>query len=128
MSEEKSNSNLHVVERRAERRILVNVPVEVTEIDGEGHQTTERTFIEDVSDFGCRFSTRGRVQQGDTVSVRLLGANGHSLPDEKPRLYEIMWVARNQNSCTVGARVLQGDKLANIKFPPENGRQNHDPK
>ncbi len=127
MSEEKSRSILHVIERRVERRLLVHVPVEVTEIDGEGHPITERTFIEDVSDFGCRFSTRGPVKQGDTVAVKMLGHYGNNLPDEAPRLHEIMWVAPKYRGSTVGARLLQGDKLANAKFPPENGGQKNDP-
>jgi hypothetical protein len=126
--EEKSASNLNTIERRVDKRILVHVPVEVTELDGEGHQITERTFIEDVSDFGCRFSTRGPVQQGDTISVKVLGPGGKNLPDEEPRLFEIMWVARKERSFTVGARLLQGEKLANVKFPPENGEQKHHPK
>jgi hypothetical protein len=125
--EEKNNPNLFLIEHRKEiRRILVHVPVEVTEIDGEGHHITERTFIEDVSDFGCRFSTRGPVQKGDTVSVELLGPDGKHLQDEKPRLFEIMWVARKERGSTVGARVLQDEKLANVKFATEDGGQNHD--
>jgi len=128
VSEENSTSTLHIIERRVERRILVHVPVEVTEIDAEGQPITERTFIEDVSDFGCRFSTRVPIKQGDTVAVRALGRNGNNLPDEKPQLYEIMWVAPRDRGSTVGARLLQGEKLANAKFPPENGRQKHDPK
>ena len=109
MPEEESNHSLFLIERRrAERRILVHVPVEVTEVDGEGRSFTERTFIEDVSDFGCRFSTRGLVQQGDTVAVKLLGPHGNSLPDEEPRLFEIMWVARKERGTTVGARLAPG--------------------
>ncbi len=128
MSEEKSTSNLHLIERRVEGRVLVHVPVEVTEIDDEGHLIAERTFIEDVSDFGCRFTTRGPAKQGDTVAVKILGRYGNNLPDEAPRLYEIMWVAPKDRGSTIGARLLQGEKLANAKFPPENGRQRHDPK
>ena len=128
MTEEKSNPNLHLIERRVDRRILANAPVEITELDEEGHLITERTFIEDVSDFGCRFSTRGAVQQGDIVSVKLLGPLGRAIPDEEARLFEIMWVARTERSSTVGARVLQGEKLANAKFPSENGGQKHDPR
>jgi hypothetical protein len=93
VSEDKSTSILHVVNRRAESRILVHVPVEVTVIDEQGQMVTDRTFIEDVSDFGCRFTTRGPVKQGDTVAVKILGKYGNSLSDEAPRLYEIMWVA-----------------------------------
>jgi len=129
VSEEKSNPQIDLIDRRrAERRIVVNVPVEVTEMDGEGHPITERTFIEDVSDFGCRFSTRVPIQQGDTISMKLLGPNGCAVPGEEARLYEIMWVARKEHSTTVGARMVRGEKLDAIKFEGENGGQKHDPK
>ena len=84
---------------------------------------TERTFIEDVSDFGCRLSTRGQVKQGDTVAVKILGRYGNNLMDEEPRLYEIMWVAPKGHGQTVGARILQGERLANTKFPKEDKEQ-----
>jgi hypothetical protein len=128
VSEEKSTTNLHLIEQRSERRILVHVPVEVTEIDGNGQPTSERTFIEDVSDFGCRFSTRGPVRRGDTVALRILGPHGNVLPDEEAQFYEIMWVAAKEHGSTVGARVLQGEKLANVKFPRVNDGQKSDPK
>ena len=127
MPEEKSNPGVFLVERRrAERRILVHVPIEVTKVDGEGHPFMERTFIEDVSDFGCRFSIRGPVLQGDKVTVKLLGPDGNSVRGEEPRLYEIMWVAQNDRTFTVGARLRQGEKLANVQSLPENGEQKHD--
>ena len=126
MSDQKSTSILHVIERRTERRILVNVPVEVTEMNGQGVPFVDRTFIEDVSDFGCRFSTRVPVKQGDTIALKILGRYGNKLPDEEPRLYEIMWVAGKDHSSTVGARLLQSEKLADAKFPPETDGQKPD--
>jgi len=125
VSEEKSASVLHVIERRVERRILVHVPVEVTEIDGNGQPITERSFIEDVSDFGCRFSTRGPVKQGETIAVKILGRYGNNLADEEAQLYEVMWVAPKDRGFSVGARLLQGEKLANAKFPADNFSPNH---
>jgi hypothetical protein len=128
VSENKGTSTLHVIERRTERRILVHVPIEVTEIDIEGRAVAGRTFIEDVSDFGRRFTTGGPVKQGDTVALKILGRYGIVLSDEGPRLYEIMWVAPKHHGHTVGARLIQGDKLARVKFPMGNGVQTRDPK
>jgi len=128
VSEEISKSNSAVIERRREqRRILVHIPVEVAELDGGGRHITERTYIEDVSDFGCRFSIRGAVHQGDTVALKMLGPRGGYLPDEEPRFYEIMWTAPKAFGSTVGARLRQGEKLVDIPFPPENGGQKRDP-
>lgn len=126
MSEENYTSSWHAIERRVDRRILVNIPVEISEVDGKRQPSMERTLIEDVSDFGCRFSTRGPVKQGGTVAVKIVGNYGNDLPDEAPRLYEIIWVAPKDHGSTVGARLLQGEKPANAKFPPENGGQNRD--
>lgn len=129
MPEEKSSPGVFLVDRRrAERRILVNVPVEVTEVDGKGHPFTERTFIEDVSDFGCRFSTRGPVQQGDTISVKVLGPGGKAAPDEEPRLFEVMWVARKEHGSTVGARLLQGKKMNDMNSLAGDGGPKDDAK
>lgn len=138
MIEEKNTSNLHVIERRVERRILVHVPVQVTEIDAVGQQITERTYIEDVSDFGCRFSTRLPVRNGETIAMKILGRYGNDLPEEDARLYEIMWVAPKDRGYAVGARLLQGEKLdspgvspyrlAPDKFTPDDGGKKHDPK
>jgi hypothetical protein len=129
VADEEPKSNLFVVDRRrTERRILVNVPVEVTQLDDAGHPVKEKTFIEDVSDFGCRFSTRRTIRQGATVGMKILGSHGDILPEEEPRYYEIMWVAPKEHGFTAGARVLQGEKLANVKFPLENSRPKQAPK
>jgi hypothetical protein len=129
VAEEKSNPNLFVVERRKEeRRIVMHVPVEVTKKDSEGHEIRERTYIEDVSDFGCRFTARGPVQKGDIIALKIIGPHGNNLPDEKPRLYEIMWVAPKDRGTTVGARLVQGEKLSHAEFATENDEQKHDPK
>ena len=126
--EENKTSAVHLVNRRSEKRILVNVPIEVTEMNAEGRSVTERTFIEDVSDLGCRFSMRAPVRQGDTVAVRILGPNGSSLPDQEARYYEIMWVAPKQQGAAVGARALQGEKLASAKLLLQKGGQSREPK
>lgn len=128
MVEENKTSAVNLANRRAEKRILVNVPVEVTETSADGRSVTERTFIEDVSDLGCRFSMRAPVHQGDTVAVRILGPNGSSLPDQEPRYYEIMWVAPKQQGAAVGARALQGEKLASVKLHLQKDGQSRDPK
>ena len=103
-------------EHRADARIVVNVPVEITEISEKGRQITERTFIEDVSDFGCRFSMRGTVKKGDTIAVRLVSQDGKTVLDEPAKLFEIMWVARKTSSLVVGARILRGEKVDKVKL------------
>lgn len=98
-------------ERRTDSRIVVNVPVEITTIYHKGDAITERTFIEDVSDYGCRFTLRGAIRKGDTVSVHLLDQDGNALMNEPARIFEVMWIARANSVVVVGARSLGGEKL-----------------
>jgi hypothetical protein len=120
--EEERDSSLSLIERRrVAPRISVNTPIEVTAKDKAGHPVTERTIMEDVSDFGCRFVTHVPVKQGDTVSVKVLGTDGNTARGEVPRLFEIIWVAPKERHSTVGARLLPDEELTKMKIPQENG-------
>lgn len=99
------------VERRSHKRLLLHSPVEITGVDESGLQFAERSLLEDVGDRGCRFSIQGAVRQGSVLGVMPLGPEGKNLPDEFPRLFVIIWVKRNGNRLTVGARCLQEDEL-----------------
>lgn len=103
-------------ERRADSRIVVNVQVEVTTINHHGSPITERTYIEDVSDFGCRFSMRGPVRKGDTVAIQLIAPDGKIESDEPAKKFEVMWIARAATIVVVGARVVEGEKLDTAKL------------
>jgi hypothetical protein len=125
VAEENPKPGLFLIERRRkERRVVVNVAVEVTVDRGNEEKFTERTIIEDVSDMGCRFTTHAPAQTGDTVSLKLLGPAGQPLLNEEPRLYRIMWVARNDRSSTVGAQLVKGKTLGTVESQPETGDLN----
>lgn len=118
MEEEKAGSRIFLIERRREeRRTQVHVSVEVTIDRGDGPPSRERTFIEDVSDFGCRFTTHMEVRQDDTVSLKVVTPAGKRIQDEEARLYKIMWVAPKGRRFTAGARLIKGEKL----MDPEPG-------
>ena len=113
-------SDTRLISRRAEERITVDLPVEITRYDPEGNMLLERTRIEDVTSVGCRFRTQAELRRGEIVSVKALGRGENNRADEQPQLYEIMWAAPQGTSCTAGARKLAGEKLASVKFPPAN--------
>ena len=107
--------------RRRQDRLPVNdIPAEIMGIDRAGHLFIERTFVEDVSDLGCRFNSRTVLHCGDIVSVKPLMPGEKVMAEQQSQLFEVMWTANHGTSCTVGARKLQGEKLENAKFPPPN--------
>jgi hypothetical protein len=118
--EEKNSAKLNSVDQRSDRRLRVSAPIEVVKTDLEGKQFTERTLIEDVSDFGCRFSISGAIAKGATVTVNVLGANCKPLSNESPRQFEIMWVQRRGQNSTVGARLVSGQKMDKVKLAEQN--------
>lgn len=129
MAEENDKPRIFLIERRrAERRVLVNLSVEVTFETAEGNQVTERTFIEDVSDLGCRFTTRAPAHQGDMVSLRFVGPAGRRMPEEEARHYKIMWVEPHGRSSTVGARLVNGEKPVEVEATKAASTETHDSK
>jgi hypothetical protein len=126
VAEESDKPRIFLTERRkTEQRVLVNVPVEVIFETGEGNRVTERTFIEDVSDLGCRFTTRAPAHQGDTVSLRFVGPTDRRMPNEEARHYKIMWVAPHGRGSTVGARLVTGEKPAEVEAVQAASTETH---
>jgi PilZ domain-containing protein len=122
---DENDKQIFVIEHRRSPRVLVNVSVEVTFETDDGRQVTERTFIEDVSDLGCRFSTNAPAHQGDLVSLRLLGPRSKAVSDEAPRHYRIMWVAPHGHGSTVGARLIDGEKPVEVDTVQASSTQPH---
>jgi hypothetical protein len=52
--------------------------------------------------------------------VRPLEPGKKSMAHGQPLLFEVAWAAHHRTVCTVGARKLQGEKLAKAIFPPPN--------
>jgi hypothetical protein len=112
-------------ERRTDVRIIVNVPVEIRTIYHKGGEITERTIIDDVSDFGCRFTMRGAIQRGDTVAIHLLAQDGNSVVDEPAKIFEVMWIARDASVVVVGAKILGGEKFDKARLLEQSGNPKH---
>ena len=107
-------------EKRREERLSVKIAVEITGIDRAGHPVNEQTFVEDVTEHGCRFGARTRLQCGDIVTVKPLEPGMKILKHERPQLFEVVWAAYHRKGCTVGTRKVQGEKFATAEFPPPN--------
>jgi hypothetical protein len=107
--------------RRRQERIPANdIPVEITGTDHAGRHFNEQAVVKDVTDLGCRFDTRAQLRCGDIVAVKPLEPSEKIPADNQSQLFEVMWAANHGTKCRVGTRRLQGERLANAKFPPPN--------
>ena len=103
-------------DRRTDARLFVNAPVEITNLDATMGSATEQVRIEDFGDFGCRFSMRGPVREGDSIAIQLLRQDGTRALDVPVKFFTVKWVIGGIEISTVGARVLEGDKLEACKL------------
>jgi hypothetical protein len=101
------------VERRTDKRFLINARVEIAGVDIAGNPFMERTSVRDFSDAGCRFRTQMHIRRGDTVAIKPLGSDGQSLPQEQSKWFEIMWGVRCASGWMVGARVSRQERNEN---------------
>jgi hypothetical protein len=106
-------SIVNSVERRTDKRFLINARVEIAGVDIAGNPFMERTSVRDFSDAGCRFRTQVHLRRGDTVAIKPLGAEGQSSPQDQPKWFEIMWAVRCATGWMVGARVSRRERNEN---------------
>ena len=113
--------------RRSEERLLANLAVELIRYHPEGNAIVEQTKIEDVTSIGCRFTTQKEFHRGDIVSIRPLASGPKSLAGGQPQLFDVMRASCLGGRWSAGAKKLEGEKLAIIKFPSAKGSR-HRPK
>jgi len=109
-----------VPERRREERLRLKISGEITGIDGAGRLFVELVTIEDVTDFGCRIAMHVHLEPGTIVAIKPLEPGQKSLPDQRTQLFEVVWSAPREGCWEVGAKKLQGEKLANLKSSLDN--------
>lgn len=93
-------------ERRLERRMPIEMIIEVSGFDSSLRYFTERTETCDVSESGCQFRLHIIVAQETVVAVR---AACHSRVDSdaKADLYRIVRITRESQGILIGAQALQ---------------------
>jgi PilZ domain len=105
------------LDRRKGKRLFLTYSLEIRGFDRTGRLFAVNVNTEDISESGCRLQTPMRLERGDVITVKVNVPRDRDLPQEKPQLFEIVWVNRDENRYTAGARKLQGEKLWTVTFP-----------
>lgn len=108
--------------RRENERLILHSPVKIAAIDDSGTQFCESARLEDVSDIGCRFSLRHRLQPGTVVALKPLGPAGEDSSTEPWRLFLVIWVRAASPRATAGVRCLLEHELRDSDAPAEGRR------
>jgi hypothetical protein len=110
-------------ERRAETRLLTNAPIEIDGVDLAGNPFREFTKVRNVSDFGCQFQIQIPLRHGTIVKITPLDQQGRRMPEEPPKLFEIVWTTRCAVAWLAGARILGSERLSDADLPGQEQKQ-----
>jgi len=106
-------------DRRRCKRVPLAFPIEASGFNRMGRLFTECTTTSDISETGCRFQLKTQVSPGDVVAIKLSSRRNHS-PASKPLLFQVIWVAGEEEGWSVGALQLQRENLWHMAFPLSN--------
>lgn len=107
-------------DRRKHKRVTLTFPVEVTGFDINRQLFCERTVTQDISASGCRFLLNRRIARGDVVAIRLLGCERENTQPGRPLLFNVIWVAHQDNAWVAGALMVQREKFWHMEFPDKD--------
>ena len=107
-------------DRRNNKRVWLACPVEVSGFDMNRRLFCERTVTQDISYTGCRFLLKTQMARGNVVAIRLLGRGHEEAPPGHPILFNVIWVAREEDGWVVGALMFQPEKFWHVEFPDKN--------
>jgi PilZ domain len=116
-------------DRRREARIPLAIPVEITGFDMDGKFFSDLTKTVDISERGCSFRLRRRVERGGVVAIKVILKDRKRQPEQKPFLYQIARATADGDRWIVGAAKLQPESVWFVAFPHEGktaeGQQEH---
>lgn len=102
-------------DRRKETRIPLAIPIEVTGFDAQGKFFSDATKTVDISERGCSFWLKRRVERGGIVAVKVI-IKKHS-PDQRPFLYQVARTTASGDGWVTGAAKLQTESVWFVAFP-----------
>lgn len=104
-------------DRRKERRIPLAFPIEVSGFDANGKFFTERSVTMDISENGCKFQLKSRIERSSVVALKVLHRDDSGSLPERPLLFRVARVIRENDGWTLGAVKLQPESIWCVAFP-----------
>ena len=103
-------------DRRREVRIPLAIAIEVTGFDAHGKFFSDATKTVDVSERGCSFRLKRRVDRGGIVAIKVTVKN-RKPPEQRPFLYQVARATADGDGWIMGAAKLQPESVWYVAFP-----------
>jgi hypothetical protein len=108
-------------DRRKEKRVGLNYPIEVFGFDRHGAYFAERTITQNVSPSGCRFEMKPEPDAQGVLAIRVVSREAGQTTAHKPMLFMVCWAQRAGRRWLVGASKLQTEDIWGLAAPRESG-------
>lgn len=103
-------------DRRRESRIPLAIAIEVTGFDAGGKFFSDATKTVDVSERGCSFWLKRRVERGGIVAIKVM-VRSHKQSEQRPFLYQVARATAHGEGWITGAAKLQPESVWYVAFP-----------
>lgn len=104
-------------DRRREARIPLTIAIEVTGFDAQGKFFSDAAKTVDVSERGCSFRLKRRVERGGIVAIKVTMKNRKQQSEQRPFLYQVARATADGDGWIVGAAKLQPESIWYVAFP-----------
>lgn len=104
-------------DRRKETRIVLAIPIEVTGFGTEGKFFSDATKTADISERGCSFWLKRRVERGGIVAIKVMMKGRKHSEDQRPFLYQVARTTASDGGWMTGAAKLQAESVWFVAFP-----------
>ena len=95
-------ASAHLQERR-EVRYIVTIAIEVSGISGTGEIFHERTFTNNVSEWGCEFILPVELKVEGIIALRVARPDARESAQARQTLFQVVRVTREEGGWLVGA-------------------------
>lgn len=103
-------------DRRREARIPLAIAIEVTGFDAQGKFFSDTTKTVDVSERGCSFRLKRRVDRGGIVAIKV-AVKHRKQSEQRPFLYQVARATADGDGWIMGAAKLQSESVWYVAFP-----------
>jgi DNA-binding Lrp family transcriptional regulator len=104
-------------DRRREARIPLAIAIEVTGFDAQGKFFSDATKTVDVSERGCSFRLKRRVERGGIVAIKVTVKSRKQQSEQRPFLYQVARATADGEGWIIGAAKLQPESVWYVAFP-----------
>lgn len=104
-------------DRRREVRIPLAIAIEVTGFDATGRFFSDATRTVDISECGCSFWLKQRVERGGIVAIKVMAKGRKHPADQRPFLYQVARSTASGEGWVTGAAKLQAESVWFVAFP-----------